>query len=139
MSVSSEREMSTKMKIYHFKDKVELVQDEADTPGMNKNFGKYNIGMQLNEENFKKINKLSKEYKTESPVKGNGLFYLKEKNISAKEKSEILFQGPMTVKVKFQLTGVCENLDTDTRYMTFRILDLKKVSDNCSYLPADDF
>ena len=139
MSVSSESDVSPKIKLYHFKDKVQFVQDEADTPGMNKNYGKYNFGIQLNEKNLKKIDELTKDFNTESPVKGNGLFYLKEKNISAKQKSEILFQGPMTVKVKFQLTGVSENLDTDTRYLMFRTLGLKKVSDDNSYLPADDF
>ena len=104
---------------------------------MDKNYGKCNIGIKLNEENLERIHQLSQESNTESPVKEPGLFYLKEKNISARQKSEILFQGPMTVKVEFQLTGVCENLDTDIRYMVFRIIGLKKVSDS-SYLPADE-
>ena len=65
--------------------------------------------------------------------------YLKKKNISEKQKSEILFQGPITVKVKFQPTGVCEYLDTKTKYMMFRTLGLKKVSNDSSFLPADEF
>lgn len=85
------------------------------------------------------MNELTKKFKTVNPVKGNGLLYLKEKNISETEKSEILFQGPMTVKVKFQITGECENLETKTKYMMFRTLGLKKVSNVSSYLPADDF
>ena len=129
MSVSTEGDVSPKMKLHYFKDKLEFIQDEADTPGMNKGFGKYNLGIKLNEENLKEIERLAKKYKTESPVKGNLLFYLKEKNLSAKQKIEILFQGPMTVKVKFQLTGVCENLDTNVKYLMFRTLGLKKVSD----------
>ena len=140
MSVlSSESDMSTKMKFVQFKDKLEFVQDEADTPGMEKKYGKYNIGIKLNETNLGKIKQLSLDFNTENPVKDNELFYLKEKHLSGRQKSEILYQGPMTVKVKFQLTGVRENTDDDVRHLVFRILGLEKVSDDSAYLPMDDF
>lgn len=45
----------------------------------------------------------------------------------------------MTVKVKFQITGVCENLEDDVKYLMFKLIGLKKVSDESSFYPADDF
>ena len=127
------------MKFVSFKDKLDFIQDEADTPGMEKKYGKYSVGVKLNEENVGKIRQLSQGFDTEDPVRDNGLLYLKEKNVSAKQKSEILYQGPMTVKVKFNFAGVCKNTDTDVRCLVFRILGLKKVSDESTFLPMDDF
>ena len=67
------------------------------------------------------------------------MLYLKEKNITEKMRAEILDKGPMTVKVKFCATGVCENVDTDTKYLMFKILALRKVSNNSRFLIQDDF
>ena len=103
-----------KMKITYFKDNLEFIQNKADTPGMSMGYGKYSLGIKLDKEITKEIGKVVKKHKTENPIRGNGLLYLKEANISKKQKDEILSCGPMTVKVKFQITGVCENLDNNT-------------------------
>ena len=141
MSVSGDDNVSgvPQMKITYFKDKPEFIQDEADTRGMNISYGKYSLGIILDENNSREIGKLVKKHKTENPVRNNGMLYLKEKNIPEKIKEDILGKGPMTVKVKFCADGVCENLDTNIRYLMFKILGLKKVSDNSSFLIQTDF
>ena len=140
MSVSGDNDSDVpQMKLNYFKDTPEFTQLEADTRGMLENYGKYSLGIILDENNTKEIGKLVKKYKTENPVRNNGMLYLKEKNITEKMKADLLNKGPMTVKVKFCATGVCENLDTDTKYLMFKILALRKVSDNSSFLIQDDF
>ena len=138
MSVSGDDNVP-QMKVNYFKDPVEFTQMEADTRGMTVSYGRNSLGIILDENNTKEISKLVKKHKTENPIRNNGMLYLKEKNITEKMKEEILFKGPMTVKVKFCATGVCENLDTDTKYLMFKILGLKKVSNNSSFLIQDDF
>ena len=138
MSVSGDDNVP-QMKVDYFKEAVEFIQMEADTCGMYPSYGKNSLGIILSVENAKEISKLVKKHKTENPIRNNGMLYLKEKNITEKMKDEILGKGPMTVKVKFCATGVCENLDTDTKYLMFKILGLKKVSNNSSFLIQDDF
>ena len=138
MSVSGDDNVP-QMKVNYFKDTPEFIQMEADTRGMTVSYGKHGLGIVLSEENAKEIAKLVKKHKTENPIRSNGMLYLKEKNISEKMKEEILFKGPMTVKIKFSATGVCENLDADTKYLMFKILALRKVSDNSSFRIQDDF
>ena len=138
MSVSGDDNVP-QMKVNYFKDTVEFIQMEADTCGMWESYGKNSLGIILDENNTKEISKLVKKYKTENPIRNNGMLFLKEKNISEKMKAEILNKGPMTVKVKFCATGVCENLDTDTKYLMFKILAMRKVSDKSSFLIQDDF
>ena len=140
MSVSGDNDSDVpQMKVNYFKDPVEFIQLEADTRGMTESYGRNSLGIILSEDNTKEILKLVKKNKTENPIRNNGMLYLKEKNITEKMKEEILGKGPMTVKVKFCATGVCENLDTDTKYLMFKILGLKKVSNNSSFLIQDDF
>ena len=140
MSVSGDSGSDVpQMKLIYFKEPVEFTQMEADTLGMTVSYGKHSLGIILSEDNSEELAKLVKKNKTENPIRSNGMLYLKEKNITEKMKEEILFKGPMTVKVKFCATGVCENLDTDTKYLMFKILGLKKVSDNSSFLIQDDF
>ena len=127
------------MKVNYFKDNVEFVQMEADTKGMTVSYGKNSLGIVLSEENVKEIGKLVKKHKTENPIRDTGMLFLKEKDITEKMRNEILGKGPMTVKIKFAATGVCENLDTDTKYLMFKILALRKVSDNSSFRIQDDF
>ena len=138
MSVSGDDNVP-QMKVDYFKDNVEFIQMEADTRGMTESYGKYGLGIILDENNTKEIFKLVKRHKTENPVRGNGMLYVKERNITEKVRAEILGKGPMTVKIKFCATGVCENLDTNTKYLMFKILALRKVSDNSSFLMQDDF
>lgn len=52
---------------------------------------------------------------------------MKPKHLSKKQE-EILDKGPMTVKVKFECTGVHENLKDETRYLVFKLIGLKKVT-----------
>ena len=140
MSVSDDSGSDVpQMKLNYFKEPVEFIQMEADTRGMTESYGRNSLGIIFSEDNTKEISKLVKKHKTESPIRGNGMLYLKEKNITEKMKEEILGKGPMTVKIKFCATGVCENLDTDTKYLMFKILGLKKVSCNSSFLIQDDF
>ena len=138
MSVSGDDNVP-QMKVNYFKDAVEFIQMEADTSGMRESFGKHSLGIILSEDNTKEVAKLVKRHKTENPIRNNGMLYLKERSITEKMKEEILGKGPMTVKIKFSATGVCENLDTDTKYLMFKILGLKKVSNNSSFLIQDDF
>ena len=138
MSVSGDDNVP-QMKVNYFKDPVEFTQMEADTRGMTVSYGKHSLGIILSEDNTKELSKLVKKHKTENPIRNNGMLYLKEKNITEKMKDEILFKGPMTVKIKFCATGVCENLDTDTKYLMFKILGLKKLSNKSSFLIQDDF
>ena len=138
MSVSGDDNVP-QMKVNYFKDTLEFIQMEADTRGMTESYGKHSLGIILDEDNTKEIAKLVKKHKTENPIRNNGMLYLKEKNITEKMRAEILGKGPMTVKIKFCATGVCENIDTDTKYLMFKILGLKKVSDNSSFLIQDDF
>ena len=138
MSVSGDDNVP-QMKVNYFKDTPEFIEMEADTNGMRESFGKHNLGIVLSEDNIKEISKLVKKHKTENPVRSNGMLYLKEKIITEKMKEEILNKGPMTVKVKFCATGVCDNVDTDTKYLMFKILALRKVSNNSSFLIQDDF
>ena len=139
MSVLPDDNGVPQMKVEYFKDPVEFKQMEADTRGMTKSFGKNSLGIVLSEDNAKEINKLVNKHETENPVRSNGVLYLKSKYITPKMKTEILNKGPMTVKVKFCATGVCENLDTETKYLMFKILGLGKVSDNSSFRMQDDF
>ena len=138
MSVSGDDNVP-QMKVNYFKEPVEFIQLEADTRGMTESYGKYSLGIILDENNTKEISKLVKKHKTENPIRNNGMLYLKERNITEKMKEDLLHKGPMTVKVKFCATGVCENLDTDTKYLMFKILGLRKVSNNSSFLIQDDF
>ena len=134
MSVSSSDDQRINLEF------LEFPQYEADTYGMEKKFGKLQIGIKLNDGNLKVLG-LVEKYKTKNPVKKNDMLYLKanEAFLSKKQKNEILNKGPMCVKVLFDCTGVFENLDNDVRYLVFKLNGLKKVSDENGLSVLDDF
>lgn len=63
----SGEEVQPKMKITYFKDNLEFVQDEASTPGMNLSFGKYNLGIKLNEDIRQTIEEIAKNTRRQIP------------------------------------------------------------------------
>lgn len=130
-------ETGTNVEFNEFKDTLDSLQCEADTYGMFVKFGGLNIDIQLNKENLDRITKLVAEFDTKNLLK-KGVLYLKPKYVSEKQKEEILNQGPMTVKVKFECTGVLENLEDDIRHLVFKLIGLKKVSNKSKFVPLDD-
>lgn len=85
------------------------------------------------------ISALVKIHVTENPITNKGLLYLKtdKSNLTPKQKSEILNQGSMDIKLKFVCEGIYLTKDGKS-YLTFRIVGMKKLANQSSVL-LDDF
>lgn len=129
---------SGNVNFFEFEDTFDFIENETDTYGMEVKFGRNNIGISLCSENKKIIKHLMITHGTEDPLKKD-ILYLKPKFLSVKQKEEILNKGPMIVKVKFQCTGALENEDDTVKYFVFKLLALKKESDDGKFIPQDDF
>ena len=109
--------------------KFELV--ETYTWGVEKNIRKgYSIPVSVNDEEVKsKIEELVKKYDAKDPLYGRGeekTLYLRSKNLSSKQKEELLDKELMYVFVQFEAWYIFTDKDGNN-HLCFRVTKLRKL------------
>jgi hypothetical protein len=85
----------------------------------------YSVPVVLDDEAAGKIEGLVGKYGTKNPLYGKTL-YLKVKNLSGKQMSELFDKGRNPIEVHFVLKDVYTNTHNHVKYLTFKVTKLRK-------------
>jgi hypothetical protein len=113
---------------YAESEQVRFELPNAFTWGVKKDrYSGYSIPVVLDDETAGKIEGLVGKYGTKNPLYGKTL-YLKVKNLSGKQMSELFDKGRNPIEVHFVLKDVYINTNTQehTKYLTFKVTKLRK-------------
>ena len=115
-------------------EQVKFELNETITWGVEKNkYGSFSISIPADDETKSKIENLVKEHNAKGPLYGRGdnkTLYLKSKNLSVKQKEDLLHKGIMYVKVNFETKGIFTKKGVN--HIVFKVTKLVKLDKSSS-------